>query len=83
MRWRDEASPNPQPRACFLHCRPIPAVLPPDALPAGTPVSIVLPALPGFSVRPGTETQAGLGYKCEGSLLLHSCMLQAPVEVSG
>lgn len=47
---------------------------------SGTPVSIVLPALPGFSVRPGTETQAGLGYKCEGSLLLHSCMLQAPVQ---
>ncbi|PRW21145.1 serine threonine- kinase receptor R831 [Chlorella sorokiniana] len=47
---------------------------------SGTPVSLVLPALPGFSVRPGTETQAGLGYKCEGSLLLHSCMLQAPVE---
>lgn len=46
-------------------------------------MSIVLPALPGFSVRPGTETQAGLGYKCEGSLLLHSCLLQAPVEVSG
>lgn len=86
MRWRDEASPNSPAAHAFYTF--IPSLLPSlptphPVLPAGTPVSIVLPALPGFSVRPGTETQAGLGYKCEGSLLLHSCMLQAPVQVRG
>ncbi|KAL4420462.1 hypothetical protein ABPG75_010118 [Micractinium tetrahymenae] len=47
---------------------------------SGTPVSIRLPAFPGYSLRPGTDTVAGLGYKCEGSLLLYSCILQGSVQ---
>lgn len=50
-------------------------------IPAGTPVTITLPVLPGYSVRPGTDTAAGLGYKCAESLLLYSCLLQGSVEV--
>ncbi len=45
-------------------------------------MSIRLPAFPGYSLRPGTDTVAGLGYSCNGSLLLYSCILQGTVQVS-
>ncbi|PSC71778.1 serine threonine-kinase [Micractinium conductrix] len=47
---------------------------------SGTPVSFDLPILPGYSVRTGKETVFGLGYQCEESLLLHSCLLKGLAE---
>ena len=44
-------------------------------------MSFDLPILPGYSVRTGKETVFGLGYQCEESLLLHSCLLKGLAEV--
>lgn len=44
-------------------------------------MEIVLPALPGYSVRAGTDMMPGLSYACPDSLLAHSCLLQGSVEV--
>lgn len=55
---------------------------PPPPLPAGTPVTISLPVLPNYSVRPGTDLARGLSYACEQSLVYSGCIIQGKVEVS-
>lgn len=71
-------APPRTPRCAAAHACPCLRRAPP--LCAGTPVTITLPVLPGYSVRPGTDTASGLGYKCAESLLSHSCLLQGTVK---
>ncbi|KAI3430779.1 hypothetical protein D9Q98_009191 [Chlorella vulgaris] len=47
---------------------------------AGIPVVVNLPVLPNYSVRPGTDVARGLGYSCDDSVLLSTCMRRGTAE---